>query len=228
MKTEKTSRNWLRIIGLGGPEGRTWVETFQRSGTDEMIQSTHEALILLRAGKLDEGAAILDQVAAFCQFNEGDDAPTSILHLLRRHYYSVAAYRHYCFGDFSSAWASLDRAEHSLRTVVANSFLVVLAESYIDFTIQKARIARSLRNWPLMWRCLWKARDMAENHVPLCSPDPERAIFCSTICDRLSSFELDEEEVCAWREMMDEDVRRSLIERLVREVYTIPGFVIDY
>jgi hypothetical protein len=229
MNAEKPARNWLRLIEISDPDGREWAEAYRRSGFHEKIRSTQDALLLMQAGRTDKATGILSPIAALCAENGEDENLTSILNIVRRYYYAVIAYYHYSSGNLEAAWSSLDRAEQAIRCAVGtHPYLVAVAESCIELTIQRARIAREMRDWKLMWSYLWKARDMAANRVPLCTTLTGQEVYYSTISERLSPLGLTDQEAYAWREVVDIDERQSYVDRLIRGVYTLPGFVIDY
>jgi hypothetical protein len=203
------------------------VEAYRQSRVDELIKMTQESLALLRSGKLEEGRSVLRFVED--QVKGTTDCGRSICVVLERHYHTVAAFCHYRHEEHAAAWESLEIAGRVVREAIAeHDFLFMLAESFVDFSIQKARVARALRNWPLMWRELWRARSIAANEWPLCVLRDGRAVYVATLCSRLSRLGLDANEMQAWRELVDDELRCGIVERLIREVYTLPGFEIDY
>lgn len=212
--------SWKDFVCLSGPAGRSWINDYERF--HDVDRACWDALIALRKRNLEVGRQLLDHAHAVSY-----EAPDSIRWILERWVFGAEAYYHYCLNDFDRAELDLDRAQRGVISAVgALSFLLPLANHCEDFELQKARCARQRREWEMMRRHIETARDMATSRRPLCVLDDGCSIFARTVQQFYISFDLSAEEQRTVEPLIDDDARLRELERNVRAIYLLPGFVI--
>lgn len=219
-RTTAGAFSWKYFVSKSGSAGRSWVEDYERFRDAD--SGCFAALVALRKRDLNLGRHLLDRARAL-----SCEAPDLIRWILERWVFGAEAYYHYCLDDFDRAELDLDRARSAvIRAVGAASFLLPLAQHCEDFELQKARCARQRREWEAMRRHIEAALDMATSRSPLCLLDGGRAIYAKAVEQFYVSLDLSPEERRAIEPLVDDSVRLREIDRSVRVIYLLPGFVI--
>jgi hypothetical protein len=219
-------RDWFYFVARSGEEGRRWVEVYRQPEFRSIVEGTLRALALLRRNRLEEGAAVLEEIRPGVELSRTTSA--SLFHVLERHYYPVLAYYHYRRDELREAEDCLDTAFLGLkRAVEIEPRLLPLVDSCLDFSFQHARIARNQRKWQAMREHLLAAGAMIEGTRPFFVLDDGTGIGISTLRGFYESLGLSEEESACLRYLAADELRMTF-EHLAAEVCRIPGLVLPY
>ena len=220
---------WSHFLSLGGEAGRLWLEEYERAGGTELRDWTEQALELLRHRRCDEALVLLaraDQRASSLEAGP----PNAIALLMRRWYYASRAYYRYCVEDFARATEDLELAYQAVRLAVeARECLLPLAMHSYEFRVQHARIARTRRRWPEMWRHLEIARAMLEDSEPLCRLSDGTAVDYARLArfyGPLTGYEWEDRK--SLLAVLETKYRLRLHELQLHWVYAPAGFIIQY
>jgi len=116
-------------------------------------------MAVLRRGDAAAGGAILARAARHRDVPDSDYP--GVIHVLNRFYHGAVAYYKYQIGDLVGAERELDEAGLAIRRAIeANPILLPIAPMMVDIPLQKARIARSRRDWGAMAQHLAAMRRM--------------------------------------------------------------------
>ncbi len=216
--------NWLQFIALGSEEGRRWSEEYRQvAGLD---QTAFEALLLLRQRQLEAGHSLLEEVRQ--RLGETKLPRASMMHVLRRWYFSVIAYYYYCRGDFDLADEALAAAADAIRAAIEeDSFLLPLANFCHEFSLQRIRIAKN-RNHFEVKRSIQVAQDMLDDRLPLCVLQDGTAINFSSLGEFYSAVSIpDEHERGMVQFFVDRDRRLRNLDRFIASIF-LTLLVIQY
>lgn len=188
-----TEVGWQRQVALFGPGASAWLEEFRERGCAGPSADAYEAVLALRHHRIEQAAELLDRT--WCWLLEADRIPVSMLQVVRRWYFTSAAYLDYLEDDF-------DRAEHRLaaasRAVGAaiqrRPFLLPLAMHCIDFFQQGVRISRQRRRWDEMVRRLERLRGVYAGDLPLCRLEGGRALSLGTLANVFAELPTEAED----------------------------------
>lgn len=210
-------------------ESRRWLERYQHEEIGRLTGWAERAVASLRERRLEEGHALLDQLAKRIVELEGEVEP-SILHILQRWHLSALAYYHYCVGEYRSAHRRLIEAHRAIEAAIQERpFLVLLANHCYDFQLQRARVARNAHRWREMRGYIERGRAMLDNRSPLCNLDDGRPVYISEL-DALYRTVAEHRgvEISDVQPLADPQRRRSSYERFVREMHALPDLIIPY
>lgn len=223
----QTRANWFHFIALSGEEGRRWVERYQDPALMELTQNVALALTKLREQQVEAGRQILLGVEPRLEL-AGAFSP-SIGFVAQRLYFPVLAYLEYCDGDFEAAELSLSRADVAVSAAIGlHSFLLPLADSCLDFGIQRVRIARRRGRWREMRQRTEMVWAIMEDRLPLCTLGDGRHIGFSALDEFYRSLSLTTEDLEDLGHLLDHGQRMRYAERIIQSLYAIPAFVIPY
>jgi len=220
--------NWLHFAGISGTPGKSWAAAFRGSPLVDIISQSEKALLALRQGRQEEGCEILVHIQQEIEELEQrqENLPLSVP---KRWLYGIRAFAFYADGDYERAKAELNLAEAFVKDALhAFSFLIPLARACQDFSVQRARVARSERDWPAMWHHLDRARDMVANLQPLCVLRDGSEIFYETVADFCRGCPLSDEERAALEYYYDSEHRMRLFEADTCRIQIPSGFVVPY
>ncbi|HEX2165102.1 MAG TPA: hypothetical protein VHM02_14255 [Thermoanaerobaculia bacterium] len=220
---------WYYFIPRCGGEGQRWFVDYHASRCMQLTADLDRALVLLRTQRVNEGCVLLDRCEARLDAMRQALAP-AVLKVAERWYFSTVAYYWYVVGDAPRALLFLRQAEEALVAAIDRAgFLVVLAGACCEFELHRARVARSVGDWPTMREHLEGGRAMVENRRPLCELDGGTAIhfrdydgFFRTLRPR------SEEERAAIAQLTDAGVRARGFELHARRVELLPNVVVPF
>lgn len=223
----QTRANWFHFIALSGEEGRRWVEQYQDPALMRLTQDVALALTKLREHQTETGRQLLR--GAEPRLKLAGTLSPSIGFVAQRLYFPVLAYLEYCEGDFEAAERSLSQADSAVSAAIElHSFLLPLADSCLDFGIQRVRIARRRGLWLEMQQRTEVVWAMMEDRLPLCTLTDGRGIGFSALDEFYRSLPLKAEELEHLGHLLDHAQRLRYAERIVQNLYAIPAFVIPY
>ena len=217
---------WLDYIRWSGARGRGWVERYQASSAPK--KDIDQAMHLLRAQRLDQGAELLRRAARGIE--DITETSLSIGKALDRWYHGALAYLHYALDDFDAAHRSLDDARDAIASAIAHrAELLPLGPHCFDLRLQKARVARRQRRWPEMRGHLEVLLGMFQGEQPYCTLDDGRAIDLGSLREYLRPIPESREDAFVCRTLLGprENQRRFFI-GFAAPLYNLPGFVIPY
>ena len=162
------------FLSLGGEAGRLWLEECERAGGTELRDWTEQALELLHGAATRRSSCWRGPTSARA-LEEGP--PNAIALLMRRWYYAARARYRYCVEDFARATEDLEAGAPGGAPGGGAGSVSCRWRSQIWFPRSTvARIARTRRRWPEMWRHLEIARAMLEDSEPLCRLSDRAAV----------------------------------------------------
>lgn len=221
---ETTTYDWLHFVARSGDEGRCWAEEYRRPDVLAADDLGVRALKEMRAGRLDAGDALLDEMAAGFR---PLDLPPSIRAVLERWYHGVAAYLFYCREEFDRAEEALDQANAAVIEAVSRQrALLPLANHCQEFRLHHARIARNRRRWAAMQHHIDVAQAMTEDRMPLCTLQDGSTVHTADLCGFFEAIGLTAPERESLHGLLDEPTRFRLFDRFVAGLQALPGFVI--
>jgi hypothetical protein len=226
---ERRAIDWTHFLTLAGDAGRLWLEAYRQAGGMELRDWTEQALELLRRRRTGEALVLLARAEERVS-SPARDTPGSVAHLMQRWYCAARAYHSYCREEFSEATEQLEQAHEAVCAAIeAEGCLLPLAMHSYEFRLQHARIARTRRRWPEMWRHLEIARGMLEDREPLCALSDGTAVDYS----RLARFfgpltAYDREDRKSLAAILEVRYRLRLHELQLHWIYAPAGFVIPY
>ena len=226
-RSRSAQPNWFHFIALSGREGREWVQEYRQPEHLKLTEEISRALELLRKRQIDVAGDLLRK----SEVSLAKIAPSceSVLLVLERIYYPVLAYYHYCIDDFEAAEDALAAAGNALRRgVMLNRFLTPLVDSFIDFTFQRARIARNRRRWGEIQHHLESVRGMIEDKLPFCRLCDGTAIGLTALRSFYRAIPLTEEDRASVSYVLDDGVLQSVFETTATDIYCQIGLLIPY
>lgn len=215
------------FIDLADDEGRAWNREFQQRGYLALRDRLNVALKLMHERQVGRAKEVLDEVAAGLEQAGGDDL--SMRQVVGRWFHGIWAYYHYLVGDFAEAGRELDRAHVSISSAIERHwFLTSLASHCMDLRIQQARIERNRGNWQEMAENLELSRQMIFGSSPFCVLRNGKPITLDIIAQHFADLDLGEEEKQATSGFFDEEGKRKDFDRHAKQMYALPGLVIQY
>jgi hypothetical protein len=217
--------NWFHFITLSGDEGRRWVDEYRQPERRAVAGEISRALELLRKRQVVIAGDLLKQLAAPL----AETPSVTVRLVLERMYHPVLAYYHYCAEDFDAAEEALEAACEALRKAILMSwFLVPLADSFIDFTFQRARIARNRRRWSELRCHLQTVHDMMHDRLPFCRLADGTAIDLTALRRFYGSIPLSDEDLASVSYVLEDEVLESMFELTAADIYCQIGLLIPY
>ena len=218
-------RNWLEYILKSSAEAERWIVEYRNSHCWKLGLLCNQALDLLHAHQIAPARELLKVVES----EMSCCTRKCMRHLLERYYYPVLAYYKYCSMDYDGADYCLMCGDRSVRMAIElRYFLMPLADSCVDFRIQRARVARNQGRWAKVGEHLDTARGMLQGTSPFCILGDGTMVMLADLQAFYSSLSLTETERLAVNYLLDDDARASTLERVCLEVYTRVGLVIPY
>lgn len=215
------------FIDLSDEEGRTWNREFEAQGFLNLRDQLNRALKLMHERRIEDAKAVLDGVADALRAMENPDP--SKVQVIGRWFHGIWAYYHYLVGDFEEAGRELDRAHASIRDAIEKHwFLTSLASHCMDLRVQQARIERNRNRWSAMAENLDLSRQMIFGTAPFCVLQSGKPITFDTLAHHFEDLQLGEEELSAISGFFDENGKRKDFDRHARQMYSLPGLVIQY
>ena len=214
---------WRELVAVSGAEGRAWSAKYEES--DNVVGVALErALRLLRKGNIEEGRTLLRQVDEHRR-QIRPELP-GIFHVLGRFYHGEMAYYEYQMGNMAGAHRELDEAALSVqRAIETHDFLFPIAPLMVDIPLQKARIARRLRDWMGMERHLQAMYEMEVGDSPLCVLTDGTIVSYQFLEDRFKSLDLNERQRHAVESRLDRRTRLREFRHLGVKLYALPKLV---
>lgn len=223
--TQEEVYDLFHFVALSGDEGRTWVDYYRLTRSNELKLLSDRSLDLLRRRQLRDAREILDQVEGRLQRLDA----ASLRHVLGRWYYGTLAYYYYCMDDLDRAGEILTLANKSvISSIEQKSFLVSLATHCMDIRLQHARVSRSQMRWREMVYHLEAVKGMAEGILPFCTLTNGTPIDLAAVRNFYDSIPLNEKERDSLNAFLDDDLRCTYFSQHIKRVCVIPGFVLPY
>jgi hypothetical protein len=222
-----TQPNWFRFIALSGEEGDKWVQEYRQPECRRLTGEISQALELLRKRQIEAGGDLLLKVVD--PLRNLTHSHETIGLVLERIYNPVLAYYYYCIEDLDAAEEALEVAGGALqRAILLRPFLVPLADSFIDFTFQRARIARNRQRWVETRNYLSKVDGMIQGKLPFCRLSDGTEIDLAVLRHFYSLLPLAEEDRLLANYVFDDNILRSVLEKTEAEIYCQIGLLIPY
>lgn len=223
----ETQYNWSAMIAASGDQGRSWLESYRRNQGNVALW-VREALGRLRDRKIDEGLELLQRARA--QWLPLRATSPAVFHVLGRFYHGGIAYYFYCVEDFARAERRMRRAQWSLAQAISTApVLLPVAAVCMDVPLKLVQIARARRRWSEMKEKVAEVREMTADRRPLCILQDGAPVYHSSVGDHLRTLSgLDEAHDEAARYLQDPEFRREVVDRMLRSLYLLPGFMISY
>lgn len=219
----------LDFVACSGSSAESWVVEYRRSGASDVEERSTRALKDLRKGSFEKGAQRLDEIER--QISALADAPVdpAIVSVAQRWFHSVQAFRMYLCKHYEVAEQHLVRAEDAIRSAIGRcDFLQPFAHHCIDFTFQKARLARQTQTWLEMRSHLATARSMNLGQEPLCVLPDGREISIVHLRQFYHSLPLSHESLHSLRSLLDSELCLFMTERSIRRFYARLGPTVVY
>lgn len=215
--------DWRALVARSGDEGRAWAETYAVSER-AIGRALDHGLRVLRQGGIQEGAELLAQVR---EHRDGlRETNPGAYHVLGRFYHGQKAYYEYLLGNLDEAEREMDEAAASIRDALeTHGFLLPVAPLIVDIPLQKARIARRERDWPLMARRLEEMLAMEMEAQPLCVLSDGREIGYPTLRGFFAGMEMEPARRVGVDRVLNRDDRLREFRRLTTRLYALPGLV---
>jgi hypothetical protein len=219
--------DWAAMIAASGAEGRSWLDSYQRS-QGKLGFWVLESLGRLRDRRIEEALELLQRARA--QWIPLRATNPSVFHVLGRFYYGSIAYYFYCIEDFARAEQRMRRARWSIaQAASAAPFLLPFTPLCMDIPLKCVQIARARHRWSEMKEKVAEVRETAADRRALCTLRDGTAVYHSSVGNYLRSLpSLDESHDNAVRYLQDPEFRCEAIERHLRRLYLLPGFMISY
>jgi hypothetical protein len=216
---------WYDLVRLTGGEGARWVSEYGHLN-DELAQIM-TAVPLMRRGKLAEGRAILVGVKEGIRAAEVADP--SILDVAERWYRGALGYYHYCSGDLDEADREMAAAcDAIVRAIARRPFLLGIADEAVELVVHRARIARNRCRWSEMHAHIDAALGMREGTVPYFVLPDGACVDLAAVRRWLDELPVPAGAQPVRAELQDPEQSRRSVDRFVRDVLRLPGFVIQH
>jgi hypothetical protein len=214
---------WNDLVSLSGREGCAWIATYNERGQG-IANALDEALVHFRRGYLDEGKSLLDCAEVHRQMIRAEWP--CIFHVLGRYYHGALAYYEYLTGDLAEAEEQMDMVSDAIgKAIGIHRFLLPLAPMAIDVPIQKARIARSRRDWRAMEQHLKTMYMMETGDRPLCLLSGGAAVDYSLLRRYFEGKDFPERYAAVVQRLLHLHTRLREFRRLTNKLYLIPNLV---
>lgn len=226
-RSRSAQPNWFHFIALSGEEGHEWVREYRQPERLALAGEISRALELLRKRQIDIARDLLQDLEIPLREVV---APCETVHLvLDRIYYPVLAYYHYCVEDYDAAEEALETAGNALRRgILLRRFLMPLADSFIDFTFQRARIARSRHRWVDLQHHLALVGGMTEGRIPFCRLCDGTPIDLAALRSFYLSMPLTDEDRESASYVLQDGILQSIFETTAMEICCQIGLLIPY
>lgn len=215
---------WWEMVAQGDAEARRWVEVYAplaREIGDQLMQ----AVSRLRAGKPEEGRALLEQ-ADRLRLSLLPDEP-SMFAVMSRFYFGSYAFFLFLAGEPERADIAMREARAAIaKAIEIDRFLYPFAMVSLDIPLKLATIARQQRRWLALQEHLLEYRDMGTSRQPLCVLSDGTAIRCSDVLRDLAALPLSDERRSDLRVLLQEDLWHWEVQRRVARYYAPPGWLI--
>ncbi|HEX3553747.1 MAG TPA: hypothetical protein VIA62_11025 [Thermoanaerobaculia bacterium] len=223
----ETGYDWAAMIATSGNQGRSWLESYQRDQGNVALW-VRESLGHLRDRRIDEGLALLQRARA--QWIPLRATNPAVFHALGRFYHGGIAYYFYCVEDFARSERWMRRAQWSIAQAISTApFLLPFAALCMDVPLKLVQIARARHRWSEMKEKVTEVREITDDRQPLCTLRNGTPVYHWTVGDYLRTLSgLDETHDDAVRYLQDPQFRREVIDRMLRRLYLLPGFLISY
>jgi hypothetical protein len=218
---------WLALVHRSGAEGRRWAREYRR--WQPVAAMNADCLALLHARRWEEGEALLRRFRAAVDGAEGAAGPATRA-LLERWYQAVFGYYLYCREEYDAAERAMVLASESIAAAVGHlPALLPLVPGCHEFRLHRARIARNRRRWAAMWDHVEAVRAMFEGRTPFCLLADGRPVGLAEVRAHYAALgPLDGPEARIAASFLDDRTRLGDLDRFVREMTRLPGFVIPY
>lgn len=223
----ETGYNWGAMIAASGAQGRSWLESYQRD-QGSITLWVRESLGRLRDRRIDEGWKLLQ--CARAQWIPLRATNPAVFHALGRFYHGGIAYYFYCVEDFARAERWMRRAQWSIAQAISTApFLLPFAALCMDVPLKLVQIARARHRWSEMKEKVAEVREITDDRRPLCALRDGTLVYHSSVGEYLCTLSgLDESHGDAVRYLQDPEFRREVVDRILRGLYLLPGFVLSY
>lgn len=219
-----TTFGFLRFCGH---EAVRWSAHFESYGAP-LAARISAALLELQRHEIERGSQRLNLLRSEIDALAHEHPTTA--HVVRRWYFTAAAYHHYLLDDLEGAQAALDDAREEVRhALAAHWFMVPFAVHCTDFRIQSARIARRQNRWHEAKRRIEEIRRTYADKLPFCTLDDGEEIWMSTVRSFYRGIELDDDERQSAQFALDVNFPHGeWIDRLEESIFVLTDFVIAY
>lgn len=158
---------WERQVALFGVEALSWIEKFHASGCAATSADAYEMVLCLRRGERDRARGLADDI--WSRIVGLDEVPGSMALIMRRWFFTSAAYLDFLDDAFEDAEAKLSTATQAVGAAISRRrFLAPFAVHCIDFYQQAIRISRQRRRWAEMRRRFDHLKAVYAGDAPLC------------------------------------------------------------
>jgi cellobiose-specific phosphotransferase system component IIA len=196
--------------------------------TGEIRAAIQAAAAALRQQRFDESLALLKEAES--RRRRLESGRSSLFHVAGRFYFGGLAYYHFRQGDFDRADQSMIEAGKSIQAALESEpCLLPFAAVSLDIPLKRARIARARLCWAEVRAHSATLREAASDRAPLCTLFGREPIHHATIADQLLSRpDVKERLIPAIRYLAERSVRLELTDRVVGQLYLLPGLLIEY
>lgn len=217
---------WTSFVALSGEEGRRWLTDYRRC--EALSHRSQESLALVRRKQPDEARKLLARAREEIDSLTMDDP--SFRSVLDRWYYAALGFYLYSLDAADEADQAMAAAHEAVATAIGcRRCLLPLAEHCFAFRLHRGQIARNARRWTDMEAHLAAIRAMMYGESPFCILRDGTPVWVSTIKEFYSSLsattESERETIAS---LLDDGVRLPYLTAAVRDVYRVPGHVIQY
>lgn len=220
---------FLHWVIVSGDEGRRWAEAYLSSEVRGAAQLSVGAVDVVRAGRHHEGLQMLRQARLELDALRGT-TPASVYSVLERWYYGALGFYFYAIEQFDEADDAMVRAHAAVaRAIKHQHYLLPLVIDCSEFHTHRARIARNRRDWAAMHEHCHAALEMRVGERPFCVLGDGREVWLRDVqafFRSIPSITLEDWGKLAY--IVDDAWNRANIERGIRRLYRLPGFVIQY
>lgn len=224
--TDHNQLPWTSFVALSGEEGRRWVADYRRC--EALSHRSQESLALVRQRRPEEARKLLARAR-----EEIDSLPMndpSFRSVLDRWYYAALGFCLYSLDAVDEADRAMAVAHEAVAAAIScRRCLLPLAEHCFAFRLHRGQIARNARRWSEMEVHLSVVRAMMYGESPFCVLDDGTPVWVSTVKEFYASLTATtESERETLASVLDDGVRLPFLTMAVRDVYRIPGQVIQY
>jgi hypothetical protein len=220
---------WYHFVPACGPDGAAWYRAFRQSGCEALAQRIDVSVDLMRRRQIERGKTLLDECRGILEAPAVQSSPREVAGVAEEAYFGALAYFHYHLEQYAAARDALDTAADRIAEVVAAApFLVTFTVKCYDFCLHRARIARTERRWPEMWRCIAEGREMLTGECPLCSTVRGPVYIGDTEAFYRAATPTDDIEHRALELLRDRSAVLETFEKRALGASMPPGVVIDY
>lgn len=213
-----------------GSEARRWRRSLETTaGVQAQLTNAFRCLLGYDLEQARKDLSMVDNELQKLE-NEVLEFP-SVVHLLRRQYWSETAFLRYLEGQLEAAGVCVDLAEKEMRMVLElDQFLLPLAFNFIDFLLQRARLARRANRHQDAMRFLEHLEDIFADRQPICTLCSGREIHVSDVREFFDTIVglSQEERREAYQHLEGREPLSVRMARFEESIFHLPGFVIPY